>query len=76
MVSLADLNDLRVELDISQEDFAKVARDQKCQVSTDAYPDRKYDGEVDLIAPEANRQKATVQVGVKISSPMSCCVPI
>ena len=58
VVSLADLNDLRVELDISQDDFAKVSREQKCQVTTDAYPDRKYEGEVDLIAPEANRQKA------------------
>lgn len=69
VVSLADLNDLRVELDISQDDFAKVAREQKCQVTTDAYPDRKYAGEVDLIAPEANRQKATVQVRVKILKP-------
>ena len=69
VVSLADLSDLRVELDVSQDDFAKVARDQKCQVTTDAYPDRKYDGQVDLIAPEANRQKATVQVRVKILKP-------
>ena len=69
VVSLADLSDLRVELDISQDDFAKVAREQKCQVTTDAYPDRKYDGAVDLIAPEANRQKATVQVRVKILKP-------
>ena len=69
VVSLADLNELRVELDISQDDFAKVFRDQKCLVTTDAYPDRKDDGQVDLISPEANRQKATVQVRVKILKP-------
>ena len=69
VVSLADLSDLRVELDISQDDFAKIAKDQLCIVTTDAYPDRKYEGVVDLIAPEANRQKATVQVRVKILKP-------
>ena len=69
VVSIADLNDLRVELDISQNDFAKVLAKQACWIVTDAYPDRKYKGIVDLISPEANRQKATVQVRVKVLSP-------
>ncbi|HVT90582.1 MAG TPA: efflux RND transporter periplasmic adaptor subunit [Tepidisphaeraceae bacterium] len=69
VVSLADLNDLRVELDISQNDFSKVSSQQPCWITTDAYPDRKYDGQVDLISPEANRQKATVQVRVKVLKP-------
>ena len=37
--------------------------------STDAFPDRKYDGFIKEISPEANRQKATVQIKVKISRP-------
>lgn len=69
VVSLADLNDLEVELDISQNDFAKLAHDQRGWVTTDAYPDRRYDGYIRQIAPEANRQKATVQVKVKILKP-------
>jgi HlyD family secretion protein len=69
VVSMADLNELRVELDISQDDFAKVSANQPCWVSTDAYPDRRYEGSVDLISPEANRQKATVLVKVKITQP-------
>jgi HlyD family secretion protein len=69
VVSIADLNELRVELDVSQDDFAKIRSEQKCWVTTDAYPDRKYEGAVDLISPEANRQKATVQVRVKILKP-------
>src|SRR5213079_767162 len=47
VVSIADLNDLRVELDISQNDFAKVSHKQPCWIITDAYPDKKYDGVVD-----------------------------
>lgn len=69
VVSIADLNDLRVELDVSQNDFAKVQAKQPCWIVTDAYPDKKYDGVVDLISPEANRQKATVLVRVKVLSP-------
>jgi HlyD family secretion protein len=69
VVSIADLNDLRVELDISQDNFAKVAPRQPCWIVTDAYPDKKYKGTVDLISPEANRQKATIQVRVKVLDP-------
>ena len=67
VVSLADLNDLEVELDISQNDFAKLHAGQHGIVTTDAFPDRKYDGFIKEISPEANRQKATVQIKVKVS---------
>jgi HlyD family secretion protein len=69
VVTLADLTDLQVELDISQNDFAKLGPTQKAVLSTDAYPDREYKGIINEIAPMANRQKATVQVKVKVLNP-------
>ncbi|MEO8026874.1 MAG: efflux RND transporter periplasmic adaptor subunit [Bryobacteraceae bacterium] len=69
VVSMADLNDLQVELDINQGDFAKLGPKQRGVVTTDAFPDRAYDGVIDEVSPEANRQKATVQVKVKILKP-------
>ena len=69
VVSLADLNDIQVELDISQDDFAKLGPRQRGVVTTDAFPDRKYEGEIVEISPEADRQKATVQVKVQILEP-------
>jgi len=69
VVSLADLNDLQVELDIAQADFARLGPDQKGIVTTDAYPDKQYDGKIAQISPEANRQKATVQVKVQVLNP-------
>jgi HlyD family secretion protein len=69
VVTMADLNDLEAELDISQNDFAKLHAAQHGVVTTDAFPDRKYDGFIKEISPEANRQKATVQVKVKIAKP-------
>lgn len=69
VASMANLRDLQVEIDINQSDFAKLHRRQQIIITTDAYPDRKYDGVIDEIAPVANRQKATVQVKVKVNKP-------
>jgi HlyD family secretion protein len=69
VVSLADLNDLQVELDIAQDDFAKLGPKQKGIVTVDAYPDLKWDGIIAEISPQANRAKATVQVKVQILNP-------
>ncbi|HEY3836015.1 MAG TPA: efflux RND transporter periplasmic adaptor subunit [Bryobacteraceae bacterium] len=69
VVSLADLKDLQVELDIAQNDFAKLHAKQKGEIRVDAFPDRKYAGYIYEVAPEANRQKATVQVKVKVVDP-------
>lgn len=69
VVSLADLNDLQVELDINQNDFARLGPRQPGVITIDAFPDRRYEGYIDEISPEANRQKATVQVKVKVVNP-------
>ncbi len=69
VVSLADLNDLQVELDIAQDDFARLGPKQKGVVTVDAYPDLKWDGMIAEISPQANRAKATVQVKVQILNP-------
>ncbi len=69
VVSLADLNDIQVELDIAQADFARLFPAQKALVTTDVYPDKVYDGVIAQISPEANRQKATVQVKVQVLRP-------
>jgi HlyD family secretion protein len=75
VVTLADLKDLQVELDISQNDFARLHLGQSGIVTTDAYPERKYEGKLVEIAPKANRDKATVQVKVQILHPDACLRP-
>ena len=69
VVSLADLNDLQIELDISQQDFARLKMGQRAEVIPEAFPNLKYSGFIAEIAPEANRAKATVQVKVKVENP-------
>ena len=75
LVTMADLGYLQVELDISQNDFPKLGPRQKGIVTTDAYPDRKYQGFVEQVSPEADRAKATVQVKVRIENPDSYLRP-
>lgn len=69
LVTMADLNDLQVELDINQSDFPKLGPKQKGYITTDAYPDKKYDGFIEQVSPEADRSKATVQVKVRVTNP-------
>jgi HlyD family secretion protein len=69
VVSLADLEDLQIELDISQTDFARLKMGQRAEVIPEAFPNLRYTGFIAEIAPEANRAKATVQIKVKVENP-------
>lgn len=75
LIAVADPKDLQVEIDLNEADVAKVYIKQKCKVSPEAYPDRVYDGYVAEKAPEANRQKGTLQVKVQIVNPDSYLTP-
>jgi len=75
LVSLADLHDLQVEIDVNEADLSKLHLQQRCRVSPEAYPDKKYTGFVTEIAPEANRSKGTLQVKVQIENPNEFLTP-
>ena len=74
-ISLGDPLDLQVEIDLNEADLAKVSLGQKCQVSPEAYLDRAYEGKVVEIAPEASRQKGTLQLKVQILAPDKFLTP-
>lgn len=69
VVDLADLTDLQIELDISQVDFARLKMGQKAEIIPEAFPNLRFTGFIEEIAPEANRAKATVQIKVKVENP-------
>lgn len=75
LLAVADLNDLQVEVDLGASSLARVYLGQRCVVRPDAYPDRRYDGVVAEMAPEANRQKGTLQVKVQVLKPDSFLTP-
>ncbi|MGH7427708.1 MAG: HlyD family secretion protein, partial [Candidatus Methylomirabilaceae bacterium] len=69
VLSMANLKELDVEVDVSQNELRKIRLKQPVLVVPDAFPDRTYHGDVAELAPEANRQKATLQVKARISDP-------
>src|SRR6266851_3726470 len=71
VVTLADLSDIQADLDIAQDDFSKLGPHTKAIVTVDAFPDLHWNGAIAEISPEANRQKATVEVKVQILNPDS-----
>jgi len=69
IVQLADTTDMRVEVDINEADIAKVTMSEAAAVIPDAYPDKSFSAVVAKIYPEADRQKGTVKVEVKLRDP-------
>ncbi len=69
IAQLADTTDMRTEVDINEADIAKVTMGQPAAVIPDAYPDKSFAAFVAKIYPEADRQKGTVKVEVKLRDP-------
>ncbi len=53
-VQIVDTDNLRVEVQISDSDIARVALGQQANIRVDAIPDRQYTGTVSYIAPTAS----------------------
>ncbi len=65
VVTMADMNSLQVEADVSESNITRVHIGQPCDIVLDAYPDRRYQGIVHKIVPTADRAKATVLTKVR-----------
>lgn len=64
VVTIADMNSLQAEIDVSESNIEKILLNQDCEIRLDAYPDKAYPGYVAKIVPTADRSKATVMVKV------------
>ncbi|HUC98785.1 MAG TPA: efflux RND transporter periplasmic adaptor subunit, partial [Candidatus Polarisedimenticolaceae bacterium] len=65
VVTIADMSSLEVDADVSEANITRVAPDQQCEITLDAYPQQRYPGYVTKIVPTADRSKATVLVKIK-----------
>ena len=63
--TLADMGSLQVEADVSESNMEQVKKGQPCEIQLDALPDSRFRGEVYMVAPTADRTKATVMVKVR-----------
>ena len=64
VVTIADMNSLLVEADVSESNIERILLNQDCEITLDAYPEKSYAAFVFKIVPTADRSKATVLVKV------------
>jgi RND family efflux transporter MFP subunit len=65
VVTMADMETLEVEADVSETNLAKITVGQPCEIALDAYPDQRLRGEVSRLVPTVDRSKASVMTKVK-----------
>jgi RND family efflux transporter MFP subunit len=75
LVRMANLSDMRAEVDVNEADLNRVHMGQKAEVVPDAYPDTRYAAEVVKMYPQVDRQKGTLKIEVKILEPDDRLLP-
>lgn len=75
VVTMADMTTLEVEADVSESNLEKVHAGQPCEIQLDAFPDRRFAGEVSRLVPTVDRSKATVMAKVRFREQDSRILP-
>jgi RND family efflux transporter MFP subunit len=65
VVTMADMDTLEVEADVSESSLAKIAVGQPTEIQLDAFPQLRLDGVVARMVPTVDRSKATLMVKVR-----------
>jgi HlyD family secretion protein len=65
VVTMADMETLEVEADVSESSIAKISVGQPAEIQLDAFPELRLLGEVSRVVPTVDRSKATLLVKVK-----------
>jgi RND family efflux transporter MFP subunit len=75
IVELVDFSSLVVEADVSESRIGSVKLGDPTEVSLDAFPGKRFRGEVTELRPTVDRQKATVLTRVKFVDPIPGVFP-
>ena len=65
VVTVADMNSLVVEVDVSESNIGIVKLGEPCEIQLDALPGMHFRGQTHMIVPTADRTKATIMVKVR-----------
>ncbi|MBC7943869.1 MAG: efflux RND transporter periplasmic adaptor subunit, partial [Burkholderiales bacterium] len=65
VVTMADMDTLEVEADVSESNLEKVKPGQPAEIQLDALPSSRFQGEVHRIVPTVDRSKATVLAKIR-----------
>jgi len=73
--TLVDLKTIEVEADVNEQSIGQLHEGQDAEVTVDAFPNRKWKGQLRQIIPTADRAKAIVKVKVSIINPDAPLLP-
>ncbi len=68
LIRMANLDDMRAEVDVNESDLTRVTLGQLAEVIPDAYHDATYAATVVKLYPQVNRQKGTLKIEVKVTN--------
>ena len=66
VVTIADMDSLEVEADVSESNLGKITAGQPCEIQLDAFPGLRFRGEVSRLVPTVDRAKSTVLAKVRL----------
>jgi len=75
VITIADMNSLQVEADVSESNLNKIKVGQPCEIQLDALPEERFRGAIHMIVPTADRTKATVMVKIRFAERDSRVLP-
>lgn len=64
-----DPSKLQVRVDVPLADASQIFRGQRCEIVVEVLPDRVFEGEVLIVTHEADLQKNTLQIKVRVIDP-------
>jgi RND family efflux transporter MFP subunit len=67
LVRIANLDDLRAEVDVNESDLSRVRLGQRAEVTPDAIADARFAAVVVKLDPQVDRQKGTLKVQVRLT---------
>jgi RND family efflux transporter MFP subunit len=75
LVRLANMTEVRAEIDINESDLPRIHLGQRAEVTPDAAPDTRYPASVVKLYPQVDRQKGTLKVEVRLDAPDARLLP-
>ncbi len=69
LVTIVNIDKVKVTVAIGERDITKIKKGQRSEVLLDAYPERKFSGEVYNIIPQLDFQTRTANVEIAVGNP-------
>ena len=69
LLSIVDVDTLRATIDIYEKDLRHIQVGQKVYLTTSAFPDKQFEGEVVYISPKVDEHTQSIKVRVDVKNP-------